>query len=46
MPKVFDNQTRLGDDSTVLATLGKTRIKKIRLTPTIGPSVKVDLGSI
>ena len=31
---------------TLLQTLGKTRVKKVALSPTIGPSIKVDLGSI
>ncbi len=30
----------------LLQTIGKTRIKKVTLSPTMGPSVKVDLGSI
>lgn len=31
---------------TLLQTVGKTRIKKVMLSPTMGPSVKVDLSSI
>lgn len=31
---------------TLLSTLGKTRIKQVRLTPTMGPSVKLDLSNI
>lgn len=31
---------------TLLTTIGKTKIKKVALTPTMGPSVKVDLSSI
>lgn len=31
---------------TLLQTLGKTRVKKVTLSPTMGPSVKVDLASI
>lgn len=31
---------------TLLQTVGKTRIKKITLAPTMGPSVKIDLSSI
>ncbi|MBI2017739.1 50S ribosomal protein L1 [Candidatus Daviesbacteria bacterium] len=31
---------------TLLQTLGKTRIKKVSLSPTMGPSIKVDLASI
>ena len=31
---------------TLLQTLGKTRIKKVSLSPTMGPSVKVDLAYI
>lgn len=31
---------------TLLSTLGKTRIKKVTLSPTMGPSVKIDLSSI
>lgn len=31
---------------TLLQTVGKTRIKKISLSPTMGPSVKVDLSSL
>ena len=31
---------------TLLQTIGKTRIKKVTLSPTMGPSVKVDLASI
>lgn len=31
---------------TLLQTLGKTRVKKVFLSPTMGPSVKVDLTSI
>lgn len=30
----------------LLATLGKTKIKKFSLSPTMGPSVKIDLASI
>lgn len=30
----------------LLQTLGKTRVKKVSLAPTMGPSVKVDLASI
>lgn len=30
---------------TLLQTLGKTRVKKVTLSPTMGPSVKVDLAS-
>lgn len=31
---------------TLLQTLGKTRVKKLTLSPTMGPGVKVDLASI
>lgn len=31
---------------TLLQTVGKTRVKKVTLSPTMGPSVKVDLSSI
>ena len=31
---------------TLLQTLGKTRVKKVTLAPTIGPGVKVNLGSV
>lgn len=31
---------------TLLQTIGKTRVKKVTLSPTMGPGVKVDLGSI
>lgn len=31
---------------TLLQTLGKTRIKKVSLSPTMGPSVKLDLASV
>lgn len=31
---------------TLLQTLGKTRVKKVSLSPTMGPSVKVDLASV
>ncbi|MBI2018906.1 50S ribosomal protein L1 [Candidatus Daviesbacteria bacterium] len=31
---------------TLLQTLGKTRVKKVTLSPTMGPSVKVDLASM
>lgn len=31
---------------TLLQTLGKTRVKKMSLSPTMGPSVKLDLSSI
>ncbi|MBI2019517.1 50S ribosomal protein L1 [Candidatus Daviesbacteria bacterium] len=31
---------------TLVQTVGKTRVKKISLTPTMGPSVKVDLTSV
>ncbi|MBI2021382.1 50S ribosomal protein L1 [Candidatus Daviesbacteria bacterium] len=31
---------------TLLITLGKSRIKKVTLSPTLGPGVKVDLSSI
>lgn len=32
--------------STLLQTLGKTKVKKVTLSPTMGPSVKLDLASI
>lgn len=31
---------------TLLQTLGKSKVKKVTLSPTMGPSVRVDLGSI
>lgn len=31
---------------TLLQTIGKTRVKKLTLSPTMGPAVKVDLSSI
>lgn len=31
---------------TLIQTIGKTRVKKVTLAPTMGPSVKVDLSSI
>ena len=31
---------------TLLQTIGKSRIKKVSLSPTMGPSVKLDLASI
>ena len=31
---------------TLLQTIGKTRVKQVRLAPTMGPGVKVDLASI
>lgn len=31
---------------TLIQTLGKTRVKKVTLSPTMGPAVKVDLASI
>ncbi|MBI2599363.1 50S ribosomal protein L1 [Candidatus Daviesbacteria bacterium] len=31
---------------TLFMTIGKTKVKKLSLTPTMGPSVKVDLASI
>lgn len=31
---------------TLLQTIGKTRIKKVTLSPTMGPSVKIDLSSL
>src|SRR3989344_7871157 len=31
---------------TLLQTLGKSRVKKVSLSPTMGPSVKLDLSSI
>ena len=31
---------------TLLQTLGKSRVKKVTLSPTMGPSVKVDLSTI
>lgn len=31
---------------TLLQTLGKSRVKKVTLSPTMGPSVKLDLSSI
>lgn len=31
---------------TLVQTLGKTKVKQVKLAPTMGPSVKVDLGSI
>lgn len=32
--------------TTLLQTLGKTRVKKVSLSPTMGPSVKLDLSSL
>lgn len=32
--------------STLLQTIGKSRIKKVTLSPTMGPSVKLDLSSL
>lgn len=32
--------------TTLLQTLGKSRVKKVTISPTIGPSVKLDLSSI
>ncbi len=31
---------------TLLQTIGKTKVKKVSLSPTMGPSVKVDLSSL
>jgi len=31
---------------TLLATIGKTKIKKVTLSPTMGPGVKVDLSGL
>ncbi len=31
---------------TLLQTIGKTRVKKVSLSPTMGPSVKVDLNTL
>ena len=32
--------------TTLLQVLGKTRVKKVTLSPTMGPSVKLDLSSL
>jgi len=32
--------------TTLLQTLGKSRVKKVSLSPTMGPSVKLDLSSL
>ncbi len=31
---------------TLLQTLGKTRVKKVTLSPTMGPGIKIDLSSL
>ena len=40
------NEELVANIKTLLATLGKSKIKKITLSPTMGPSVKVDLASL
>ncbi|MDD5416220.1 MAG: hypothetical protein PHE48_04430 [Candidatus Daviesbacteria bacterium] len=40
------NEELVANIKTLLQTLGKTRIKKITLSPTMGPGVKIDLASV
>ncbi len=40
------NEELLSNIKILLATLGKTKIKKVSLASTMGPSVKIDLASI
>lgn len=40
------NEELITNIKTLVQTLGKTRIKKVTLSPTMGPSVKVDLASV
>lgn len=40
------NEELIANITTLLSTLGKTKIKKVSLSPTMGPSVKLDLASI
>lgn len=39
------NEELVANVKTLLATLGKTRVKKVTLSPTMGPGVKLDLSS-
>lgn len=40
------NEELTANIKALLQTLGKTRVKKVTLSPTMGPSVKLDLASI
>lgn len=40
------NEELVANIKTLLQTLGKTRVKKLTLSPTMGPGIKVDLASI
>lgn len=40
------NEQLSANIKTLLQIIGKTKVKKVSLSPTMGPSVKVDLGSI
>lgn len=40
------NEELMANIKTLLQTLGKTKVKQVRLAPTMGPSVKLDLTSI
>ncbi len=40
------NEELIANIKTLYQTIGKSRIKKISLSPTMGPSVKLDLNSI
>ncbi len=40
------NEELIANIKTLLQTLGKSRVKKVTLSPTMGPSVKLDLSSV
>ncbi len=40
------NEELAANIKTLVQTIGKTRVKKVSLAPTLGPSVKVELSSI
>lgn len=40
------NEELTANIKTLLQTLGKSRVKKVTLSPTMGPSVKLDLASL
>lgn len=40
------NEELVANITTLLSTLGKSKIKKVSLSPTMGPALKVDLASI
>lgn len=40
------NEELIANIKQLISTLGKTKVKKVALSPTMGPSVKLDLASI